>query len=995
MWKRCLPIACVLLLFIAGVSPARSQSQGSGPSQGQGQGPEQTQPFGPDNTDTIEPPFDPLWSTDLTAASNPNNFDTPEIMAALYTPHPDLVLLSAHRGLHALANSSQAPGISENSLQSIGYAAEAGWEMIELDVKLTSDGTPILSHDKTWGREWCFTNGAGLNDPPSAQGPYNPFIAPGNSFNDGKNRSVTGTPLANTRIWFSDSTVLRDSVSLVQASNQGCSFLGSLFGEYPPTLSDAFDYIAKNKIRMVVMLDIQGVDIAQAALNVVTSKSDDAGRPFLNSVVFKMPASLFPNGYTDILSAFGANAFNVNFIPVINTADVAPVATTITDTEDGGFDLSDVGANGMGGEQGILNWITNVESSNSIGFLKIPAVELNIKEPGGILTGTVLPNAGSNQATGLPMTLGTFNPVGEYYPNGPSQEPQFFRSSNGSCCDYLEQYLYNNPNGTGPIDSSQPVDHTDQRRNLSFQLGQNFHYLITDDPATAASMLVQQNRRNICYMQPSTSQLPNCPNGGVQFSSSVGQANAPGLIDPFLTDSAQTNTSSLVGNTGVRIAEPTQVSSGPTTSSAPFTQQTAYYDSWSVYQNAFYLKNLDTQGIASKLTTLIYSFENIDPVNLTCFANIQAAGTDPNSPTNYDGASDAYADYQMGFTSANSVDGSTDQWGQALEGNFNQLRELKAKYPNLKVLLSIGGWTYSKFFSDVAATQASRQKFVSSCINLYINGNLPVLSTSPAGGTGAAAGIFDGIDIDWEYPASANGNVGNHFSANDTANYTALLAEFRSELNALGGSSKHYMLTAAVPAGPSDIANIQVSQIAQYLDFADVMAYDFHGAFETTGPTNYQAPLYDASVSPAFGTGFTADAAITNWLNGGFPANQLVLGIPTYARGWTGVPAGTTNGLYQSVTGATAPFQFSQEAGVADYKELEAAGELNNIYADPVTESTYAYDGTNFYGLDTPFSISWKRYYAQQKGLAGMFLYALEDDDSTSTLVNATFGPLQ
>jgi hypothetical protein len=156
MWKRCQPIACVLLLLIAGASPARSQSQGSAPSQGQGQG---------SNPNTVEPPFNPLWSTDITAASNPNNFDTPEIMAALYTPHPDLVLLSAHRGLHALANTSQTPRVPENSLESIGYAAEAGWEMIELDIKLTSDGVPILSHDKTWGREWCAVSASSPNLP--------------------------------------------------------------------------------------------------------------------------------------------------------------------------------------------------------------------------------------------------------------------------------------------------------------------------------------------------------------------------------------------------------------------------------------------------------------------------------------------------------------------------------------------------------------------------------------------------------------------------------------------------------------------------------------------------------------------------------------------------------------------------------------------------------------------------------------------------------------
>ncbi|WP_165420243.1 glycoside hydrolase family 18 protein [Edaphobacter modestus] len=937
--------------------------------------------------DTVEPPSDTVWSTSILTSSNLNLFDTPQIMQALYHPHSDLVLLSAHRGFHALAGSSQVPGVPENSLQSIGYAAEAGWEMIELDVKLTSDGVPILSHDKTWGRQWC---GLGSVFLPGSASPYDPFTPPGSTINDGKNPGVNGTTLSNTRS-FLGNTVLRDSVSLLNPfTNHGCNGYNNTFGEYPPTLADALDYITKNKIRMVVMLDIQGLDIAQAALNVVLGKSDDAGRPFLNSVIFKMPMSVFPHGTSDFLNTFGNSFASINFIPVINTADVAPTTTTITDTEDGGFDLTDVGNTGFGGESGILNSLQHFETdalqapNGTVGLISIPAVEVNIKEPGGILTQTVLPAAKLNLETQLPMTVGTFNPVGEYYPNGPTAEPQFFRSSNGSCCDYLEQYLYNNPNGTGPLDSNQPMDRSDQRRDLNFLTSQGFQYLITDDPTTAHHLLQQQGKRNLCYLEPTP--LPNCSSGGIGPVTDLGPG-FPGEIEPLET-----------GSTGVLLANPTQSPAQELIALQPaqsFTQQTAYYDSWSVYQNAFYLKNLDTQGVASKLTTLIYSFENIDPVNLTCLAANQAAGTDPNSPTNYDGASDAYADYQMGFTSANSVDGSTDQWGQALEGNFNQLRELKAKYPNVKVLLSIGGWTYSKFFSDVAATQASRQKFVSSCINLYLNGNLPVLSTSPAGGNGAAAGIFDGFDIDWEYPASANGNVGNHYSPADTANYTALLAEFRSELNALGGSNKHYMLTAAVPAGPSDIANIQVSQIAQYLDFADVMAYDFHGAFETTGPTNYQAPLYDTPASTAYGTGFTADAAITNWLNGGFPANQLVMGIPTYARGWTGVPTGSTNGLYQSVTGATAFFQYSQEAGVADYKELEAAGELNNIYYDPVTESTYAYDGTNFYGTETPWSIGWKKLYAQQKGLAGMFLYSLEDDDSTSTLVNATFGPLQ
>jgi GH18 family chitinase len=366
------------------------------------------------------------------------------------------------------------------------------------------------------------------------------------------------------------------------------------------------------------------------------------------------------------------------------------------------------------------------------------------------------------------------------------------------------------------------------------------------------------------------------------------------------------------------------------------------------------------------------------------------AGTNPNNPNNFDGASDAYADYQMSFTSANSVNGSADQWGQVLEGNFNQLKELKAKYPKLKILVSIGGWTYSKFFSDVAATDASRKKFVRSCIDMYIKGNLPVLTTSPAGGLGAAAGIFDGFDIDWEFPASANGNVGNHISPQDTANYTALLAEFRSELNALGGS---HMLTAAVPAGPSDIAKLQVSSLSQYLDFADIMTYDYHGAFETSGPTNFQAPLFDSPASPAYGKQFTINDSVNKWINSGFPANKLNLGVAFYGRGWTGVPDKGTHGLYQAVTGPTAAFQYSQQPGVVDYKELEAAGALaNHLYFDPTSDSSWVYDGTNFWSIETPFSLKYKYKYLMQKGLGGVMMYSLEDDDASSTLLNAATG---
>ncbi|MEU5382232.1 glycosyl hydrolase family 18 protein, partial [Kitasatospora cineracea] len=157
-----------------------------------------------------------------------------------------------------------------------------------------------------------------------------------------------------------------------------------------------------------------------------------------------------------------------------------------------------------------------------------------------------------------------------------------------------------------------------------------------------------------------------------------------------------------------------------TTSAAPAAKplKSAYFGQWSVYDAAYYPKNVDTSGAAGKLDVISYAFENIHPTNLNCFEAVKASdASHEDNPNAGDGAADAYADYQMDYSNAISVDGSADDWQQPLKGNFNQLRQLKAKNPNLRVTLSLGGWTYSKYFSDAAATDASRKKLVSSCID--------------------------------------------------------------------------------------------------------------------------------------------------------------------------------------------------------------------------------------------------------------------------------------
>ncbi|WP_406349441.1 glycosyl hydrolase family 18 protein [Streptomyces sp. NBC_00144] len=429
----------------------------------------------------------------------------------------------------------------------------------------------------------------------------------------------------------------------------------------------------------------------------------------------------------------------------------------------------------------------------------------------------------------------------------------------------------------------------------------------------------------------------------------------------------------------------------------------AYYDQWSVYGNAFYPKNLDTEGIAGKLDILNYSFENIDPSSHTCFEATKASdSTNESDPNAGDGAGDAFADYQKSFGADISVNGVADKWDQPIVGNFNQLKELKAKYPKLKIVASIGGWTYSKYFSDAAATDASRKKLVSSCIDMFIKGNLPV--QGGYGGDGSAAGIFDGFDIDWEYPGSPNGHTGNHYSAADKANYTKLMAEFRTELDAYGAANggKKMLLTAALPAGQDKIANLETDKLGQYLDYANVMTYDMHGAWDATGPTNHQDPTYVSPDDPSTpippGTEkYSTDNAIKAWttgdpaygIPGGFPADKITMGYPLYYRGWTGVSAGSNHGLYQPATGPAPARGISQVPGTAYYKELTGiVANPSTTFYDAASQSNYFYNGTEFWTGLGDQSIQAKADYAHCHGLAGSMMYSLLDLDPAATLFN-------
>ncbi|MFE3515107.1 glycoside hydrolase family 18 protein [Streptomyces sp. NPDC059166] len=395
-----------------------------------------------------------------------------------------------------------------------------------------------------------------------------------------------------------------------------------------------------------------------------------------------------------------------------------------------------------------------------------------------------------------------------------------------------------------------------------------------------------------------------------------------------------------------------------------------YFTQWGVYGRDFQVKDLDTSGTAAKLSHINYAFGNVSAEG-KCFTG------------NVPGEADAWADYARPLDAAGSVDGVADTDSQPLAGNFNQLRELKAAHPGLKVMISLGGWSWSTHFSDAARTAESRKALVSSCIDLYIKGNLPV--DGARGGDGAAAGLFDGIDLDWEWPGSA-GDTDTVYRPEDKRNFTALVHEFRTQLDAYAKSSrkgwakpKHYELSAFVPTAPAKIdAGFDVPRIMRDFDFVNLQGYDFHVSGEAT----------TAQQSALFAKGdFSVDQTVRDWVRRGAPARKLVMGMPFYGQGWTGVTGGG-DGLGQPAAG---PAPATWAAGYEDYKALRKLAESGayKVHRDTRNGHAWLFDGTTLWTYDDPQVLRAKTSYIRERGLGGAMFWSLDGDTDDGELMTA------
>ncbi|WP_343707098.1 T9SS-translocated chitinase ChiA [Flavobacterium sp.] len=368
-----------------------------------------------------------------------------------------------------------------------------------------------------------------------------------------------------------------------------------------------------------------------------------------------------------------------------------------------------------------------------------------------------------------------------------------------------------------------------------------------------------------------------------------------------------------------------------------------YYAQWSIYARDFNVPKID----GSKLTHLNYSF--------------YGTTYDPAHPENTKlKCLDTYADFEH-------MEGGIP-WDAPVKGNFYDLMKLKEKYPHLKILISVGGWTKGQDLSPIAASPVARAALAADMANF--------ITTYP---------FIDGFDIDWEYPLSG-GTDGTEivngapvppqkYSPDDNKNLVLLLKAMRQAMpnklvtiaagNNVRNVSKQYL-------GPNNRAQYGMTEdISTYCDYITYFGYDFGGNWYDK--TCYNAPLYASGNpnDPLYGAtqSESLDELTNQYLNViGFPANKLIMGLPFYGKKFDNVAANSTNGLFVSapryvVPGCTNPQNPTGTWDGSGACEKSGSIEICDLVGNPVTNSHAYLDPNTMQVTASAASAGWVRYW--------------------------------
>lgn len=290
-----------------------------------------------------------------------------------------------------------------------------------------------------------------------------------------------------------------------------------------------------------------------------------------------------------------------------------------------------------------------------------------------------------------------------------------------------------------------------------------------------------------------------------------------------------------------------------------------------------------------------------------------------------------------------------DKW-DGPKGNFHQLSKLKSATEGLRTMISVGGWTWSKLFSDIARTESTRATFAQSAVDFVDEWG------------------FDGLDIDWEYPVEG-GLAGNDHNPADKENFTLLLQKIRALFDAKSqNNGKTYLMSIAASANVNYLKNYEMSKIADVVDWINLMSYDFHGPWKNGLDivTGFNSALKTDPHDPEpeeIREDFNVAAAVQEFVQLGVPKSKINAGLAFYGRGFGGVTADEKNGLFANWT--KVPTVGTWAHGVFDYWDLKT-NYINKqgytSYRDEVAEVPWLFNPENkvMISYDDPQSVTEK-----------------------------------
>ena len=407
-----------------------------------------------------------------------------------------------------------------------------------------------------------------------------------------------------------------------------------------------------------------------------------------------------------------------------------------------------------------------------------------------------------------------------------------------------------------------------------------------------------------------------------------------------------------------------------------------YFEEWGIYSRDVNLSDVDGQSMThmnysffdvkadgsitlfDEFAALQKRFPEADQVSRT-FSSSEYASMAPELLDIYE-SSGRYTTSQNGDDiTVTSVPVGWNGVGTNDAGNFEQLRRFKELNPEVNLGFALGGWTLSGEFSTAYATQEGRDKFVSETVRIF-----------------ETYDFFNVVDFDWEYPGGG-GKTGNAVSASDGANFELVLRDLRTVLDDLSArTGRDFEVSIATAGGEEKLAKLNLEGIDPYVDFYNVMTYDFHGGWENV--TGHQAAMTgDAN-------NYDVTGAVDVFENAGIELSKVVMGAPAYTRAWGNVADGGSFGYQQPGGGRDATGSF--EAGVYDYKDVlnDVVTGTRNLYWDDDNKAAFLYDGDEWSSMETTATIAGKAAYVEEKGLGGMMFWALSNDaEGEASLVKA------